>query len=67
VKRGNGFKTVPVSRLVPRSFFTNVSDATIVKLGAVVPVRGIAFGGDSGVSRVELSADDDALAATAWP
>jgi DMSO/TMAO reductase YedYZ molybdopterin-dependent catalytic subunit len=59
VKPGEtGFKTVPVSRLVPRSFFTNVTDATIVKPGAVVPVRGIAFGGDGGVSRVELSADN---------
>jgi len=51
------FKTVPVSRMVPRSFFTNVADATIVKPGAPVPIRGIAFGGDSGVSRVELSTD----------
>jgi DMSO/TMAO reductase YedYZ molybdopterin-dependent catalytic subunit len=59
VKPGQtGFKTVPVSRLVPRSFFTNVTDATTVKPGAVVPVRGIAFGGDTGVLRVELSADD---------
>jgi hypothetical protein len=58
VKPGEtGFKTVPVSRLVPRSFFTNVTDGTIVKPGAVVAVRGIAFGGDSGVSQVELSAD----------
>ena len=52
-----GFKTVPVSRLVPRSFFTNVTDATTVKPGAAVPVRGIAFGGDSGVSQVDLSPD----------
>jgi DMSO/TMAO reductase YedYZ molybdopterin-dependent catalytic subunit len=58
VKPGEtGFKTVPVTRLVPRSFFTNLSDATLVKPGAAVPVRGIAFGGDAGVSRVELSAD----------
>jgi DMSO/TMAO reductase YedYZ molybdopterin-dependent catalytic subunit len=58
VKPGQtGFKTVPVSRMVPRSFFTNVTDATIVKPGAAVAVRGIAFGGDSGVSQVELSAD----------
>ena len=58
VKPGeSGFKTVPVTRLVPRSFFTNVTDNTIVKSGAVVPVRGIAFGGDCGVSQVELSAD----------
>jgi DMSO/TMAO reductase YedYZ molybdopterin-dependent catalytic subunit len=58
VKPGQtGFKTVPVSRLVPRSFFTNVTNASIVEPQAVVPVRGVAFGGDTGVSRVELSAD----------
>jgi DMSO/TMAO reductase YedYZ molybdopterin-dependent catalytic subunit len=58
VKPGEtGFKTVPVTRMVPRSFFTNVTDGTIVKPGAPVQVRGIAFGGDSGVSRVELSTD----------
>lgn len=58
VKPGEtGFKTVPVSRLVPRSFFTNVSDTTTVKPGAAVTVSGVAFGGDSGVSQVELSAD----------
>jgi DMSO/TMAO reductase YedYZ molybdopterin-dependent catalytic subunit len=58
VKPGEtGFKTAPVSRLVPRSFFTNVSDTTTLKSGASVPVRGIAFGGDSGVSQVELSVD----------
>jgi DMSO/TMAO reductase YedYZ molybdopterin-dependent catalytic subunit len=57
VKPGEtGFKTVPVSRLIPRSFFTNVTNDTTVKPGAVVPVRGIAFGGDCGVSHVELSA-----------
>jgi DMSO/TMAO reductase YedYZ molybdopterin-dependent catalytic subunit len=58
VKPGEtGFKTVPINRLVPRSFFTNLTNMTTVKPGAVVPVRGIAFGGDCGVSRVELSAD----------
>ncbi|MGO8918353.1 MAG: molybdopterin-dependent oxidoreductase [Stellaceae bacterium] len=52
-----GFKTVPINRMVPRSFFTNVTDATTVRPGAWVAVRGIAFGGDCGVSQVELSAD----------
>jgi DMSO/TMAO reductase YedYZ molybdopterin-dependent catalytic subunit len=52
-----GFGTVPISRMVPRSFFTNVAEATSVKPGAAMSVRGIAFGGDCGVSRVELSAD----------
>ena len=58
VKPGEtGFKTVPVSRLVPRSFFTNVTERTIVKPGAPVPIRGIAFGGVGGVAQVEVSAD----------
>jgi|SRR5271165_90117 len=58
VKPGEtGFKTVSVTRLVPRSFFTNVTDATVVKSGAPIPLRGIAFGGDCGVSQVELSSD----------
>jgi DMSO/TMAO reductase YedYZ molybdopterin-dependent catalytic subunit len=58
VKPGeSGFKTVPINRMVPRSFFTNVTNNTTVKPGALVPLRGIAFGGDCGVSRVELSAD----------
>jgi hypothetical protein len=52
-----GFKTVPINRMVPRSFFTNVTNATTIKAGASVAVRGIAFGGDCGVARVDLSAD----------
>ena len=48
---------MPVSRLIPRSFFTNVTNDTTVKPGAVAPVRGIAFVGDGGVSQVEISAD----------
>ena len=53
-----GFKTVPINRMVPRSFFTNMTDATTIRPGAPVPVRGIAFGGDCGVAKVELSVDD---------
>jgi DMSO/TMAO reductase YedYZ molybdopterin-dependent catalytic subunit len=58
VKPGQtGFETVPINRMVPRSFFTNVVDKATVKSGAVLPVRGIAFGGDCGVSTVEISTD----------
>jgi DMSO/TMAO reductase YedYZ molybdopterin-dependent catalytic subunit len=58
VKPGEtGFKTVPINRMVPRSFFTNVTNATTVKPGSALPLRGIAFGGDCGVARVDLSAD----------
>jgi DMSO/TMAO reductase YedYZ molybdopterin-dependent catalytic subunit len=59
VKPGEtGFKTVPINRMLPRSFVTNVRNHATVKAGATVPIRGIAFGGDCGVSRVEISADD---------
>jgi DMSO/TMAO reductase YedYZ molybdopterin-dependent catalytic subunit len=51
-----GFKTVPISRMVPRSFFTSAADGTTVQPG-ILPVRGIAFGGDCGVARVDLSSD----------
>lgn len=52
-----GIKMVPISRMLPRSFFTNVTNETTVRSGAPVPLRGIAFGGDCGVSGVEVSAD----------
>jgi DMSO/TMAO reductase YedYZ molybdopterin-dependent catalytic subunit len=53
----SGFNTVPINRMVPRSFFTNVTETTTIKPGAALPVRGIAFGGDCGVAQVELSVD----------
>jgi DMSO/TMAO reductase YedYZ molybdopterin-dependent catalytic subunit len=52
-----GVKMVPISRMVPRSFFTNVADGSSFPAGTQQLVRGIAFGGDSGVAKVELSAD----------
>jgi hypothetical protein len=58
VKAGEtGFATVPINRIVPRSFFPNISNTSTVAPGAVLPLRGIAFGGDCGVLRVDLSVD----------
>jgi DMSO/TMAO reductase YedYZ molybdopterin-dependent catalytic subunit len=58
VKPGEtGFKTVPINRMVPRSFFTNMTDSITIQPNAPLPLRGIAFGGDCGVAAVELSAD----------
>jgi hypothetical protein len=66
VKPGaTGFKTVPINRMVPRSFFTNVTDATKLQAKAHAPLRGIAFGGDCGVAKVELSTDGGATWAAA--
>jgi DMSO/TMAO reductase YedYZ molybdopterin-dependent catalytic subunit len=50
-------KFVPISRMVPRSFITNIKEGDTLKLGASTLARGIAFGGDSGVSRVDFSSD----------
>jgi len=58
VKPGeSGFATVPINRMTPRSFFTNLTNGATVKPGAPLSVRGIAFGGDCGVARVQLSDD----------
>jgi DMSO/TMAO reductase YedYZ molybdopterin-dependent catalytic subunit len=48
---------VPINRMVPRSFFTNLKDGAAVRLGYPLSVRGIAFGGDTGVAKVLVSAD----------
>ena len=53
----SGFATVPINRMGPRSFFTNLANGATVKPGAPLSVRGIAFGGDCGVAQVELSDD----------
>ncbi|PPK41264.1 DMSO/TMAO reductase YedYZ molybdopterin-dependent catalytic subunit [Trinickia symbiotica] len=52
-----GVKTVAINRMVPRSFITNLSDGSVVDAGAPRRVRGIAFGGDTGVTKVLFSAD----------
>ena len=51
-----GLKFVPINKMVPRSFFTNVADGARLPTGNA-PLRGIAFGGASGVDKVELSID----------
>ena len=52
-----GVPMVPISRLVPRSFITNLSNDQHVPAGQPLTVRGIAFGGDAGVRDVRVSAD----------
>ena len=52
-----GLTMVPINRMVPRSFVTNLKAGAALKAGAKTLVRGIAFGGDTGVKSVELSVD----------
>jgi DMSO/TMAO reductase YedYZ molybdopterin-dependent catalytic subunit len=53
----NGVKMIPINRMAPRSFFTNLASGTSVPAKTLVLLRGIAFGGDTGVAKVELSPD----------
>ncbi|EDT42590.1 molybdopterin-dependent oxidoreductase [Burkholderia ambifaria] len=52
-----GFKTVPVSTMVPRSFITSVRNGATLPAGQSTLVRGIAFGGLHGLKRVAFSDD----------
>jgi hypothetical protein len=52
-----GVKLVPVTRMVPRSFITNVQSGVTIPAGAPALARGIAFGGDCGVAYVDMSID----------
>jgi hypothetical protein len=51
------FKSVPINRMPPRSFITNIKEGDTLQAGAPTLARGIAFGGDTGVSRVDFSSD----------
>jgi DMSO/TMAO reductase YedYZ molybdopterin-dependent catalytic subunit len=57
-----GVKMIPINRMLPRSFFTNVKDGAVLKVGQSTPVRGIAFGGDNALAQVLFSPD----AGTQW-
>ena len=57
-----GVKMVPISRMLPRSFVTNIQSGRKIALGKRVLLRGIAFGGDTGVAQVLVSTD----AGTSW-
>jgi DMSO/TMAO reductase YedYZ molybdopterin-dependent catalytic subunit len=52
-----GVPFVPINRMVPRSFVTNIRSGAKVQVGTPTLARGIAFGGDSAVAQVDLSSD----------
>jgi DMSO/TMAO reductase YedYZ molybdopterin-dependent catalytic subunit len=55
-----GLTMVPINKMVPRSFVTNLRTGATLKAGAMTLVRGIAFGGSTGVKSVEISVDGGA-------
>src|SRR6516162_2892243 len=52
-----GFKSIPINKMVPRSFITNIKAGDKLQMDAPTLARGIAFGGDAGVARVDFSSD----------
>jgi DMSO/TMAO reductase YedYZ molybdopterin-dependent catalytic subunit len=52
-----GVKLIPINRMVPRSFFTNVKSEAKFRVGETRTVRGIAFGGDVALTKVLFSPD----------
>jgi DMSO/TMAO reductase YedYZ molybdopterin-dependent catalytic subunit len=54
----SGFKLVPISGMLPRSFVTSIRDGATVPRGQPTPVRGIAFGGLHGLQKVLISDDN---------
>ena len=50
-------RMIPINRMVPRSFVTNLRSGSAVKAATRVTFRGIAFGGDCDVAKVEVSID----------
>ncbi len=53
----SGVKMVPINRMIPRSFVTNLADGATVKAAPATLVRGIALGGAAGVKAVDTSTD----------
>jgi DMSO/TMAO reductase YedYZ molybdopterin-dependent catalytic subunit len=52
-----GVAMIPINRMNPRSFVTNLQAGATVSVGKPKLARGIAFGGDSGVKQVDFSSD----------
>src|SRR5260221_10746074 len=52
-----GVTMVPINRMVPRSFITNIKAGASLPAGASTLARGIAFGGGAGVAQGDFSAD----------
>jgi DMSO/TMAO reductase YedYZ molybdopterin-dependent catalytic subunit len=49
---------VPIGKMLPRSFITNIPANAKIAKNAPTKARGIAFGGDCGVKEISFSTDD---------
>jgi DMSO/TMAO reductase YedYZ molybdopterin-dependent catalytic subunit len=50
-------KQIPINKMLPRSFFTNLNAGATVHAGQPTLVRGIAFGGFNALKKVQFSAN----------
>lgn len=57
---GRPDRTRPIGRLNVRSFVTSHKDGQVVRAGATLGLRGIAFSGGDGIAQVQVSADGGA-------
>jgi DMSO/TMAO reductase YedYZ molybdopterin-dependent catalytic subunit len=53
-----GVTMVPINRMVPRSFLTNLHPGAQLKAHGRAKLRGLAMGGDCGVAKVDVSRDN---------
>ena len=51
------FPTVPINRMIPRSWVTSLPEGQRIAFDPIIPLGGIAMGGDSGVKQVDVSLD----------
>jgi hypothetical protein len=51
------FPTVPINRMIPRSWLTSLPDGQQIAFEPWIPIGGIAMGGDCGVAKVDTSSD----------
>ncbi len=51
------YPTVPINRMVPRSWVTSFGEGDRVGFAPTIPIGGIAMGGDQGVAKVDVSID----------
>lgn len=51
------FPSVPINRMIPRSWVTSLAEGERIAADPTIPVGGIAMGGDRGVAKVDVSAD----------
>jgi DMSO/TMAO reductase YedYZ molybdopterin-dependent catalytic subunit len=51
------FPTIPINRMVPRSWVTSLDEGQAIAFDRSIPLGGIAMGGDCGVAKVDVSTD----------